>query len=117
MLSNLLFCSPLTSRPTLADSCCFHDVLQSKGGDDRGMLVEISRQADNLHWLVDILIDRRIADDFVRMWAHQAELATLHMQVPVMFRYEVSRLTARLCIAIGKGQVRFKSLSCMPLST
>lgn len=69
------------------------------------MLVEISRQADNLHWLVDILIDRRIADDFVRMWAHQAELATLHMQVPVMFRYEVSRLTARLCIAIGKGQV------------
>jgi hypothetical protein len=22
-----------------------------------------------------------------------------------MFRYEVSRLTARLCIAIGKGQV------------
>lgn len=86
-------------------------MLQSKGGDDRGMLVEISRQADNLHWLVDILIDRRIADDFVRMWAHQAELATLHMQVPVMFRYEVSRLTARLCIAIGKGQVRFNSLS------
>jgi hypothetical protein len=70
------------------------------------MLVEISRQADNLHWLVDILIDRRIADDFVRMWAHQAELATLHAQVPVMFRYEVSRLTARLCIAIGKGQAR-----------
>ncbi|KAG0589637.1 hypothetical protein KC19_1G035600 [Ceratodon purpureus] len=82
-----------------------HLFMQSKGGDDRGMLVEISRQADNLHWLVDILIDRRIADDFVRMWAHQAELASLHAQVPVMFRYEVSRLTARLCIAIGKGQV------------
>jgi len=68
------------------------------------MLVEIARQADNLHWLVDILIDRGMADDFVRMWAHQAELASLHAQVPVMFRYEVSRLTARLYIAIGKGQ-------------
>jgi hypothetical protein len=68
------------------------------------VLVEISRQADNLHWLVDILIDRQIADDFIRMWAHQAELAALHSQVPVMFRYQVSRLTARLCIAIGKGQ-------------
>lgn len=74
------------------------------------MLIEISRQADNLHWLVDILIDRRIADDFVRMWAHQAELANLHAKVPVMFRYEVSRLTARLCIAIGKGQARQSNL-------
>ncbi|XP_024369459.1 BTB/POZ domain-containing protein At1g63850 isoform X2 [Physcomitrium patens] len=83
-----------------------HLFMQSKSGDDRGMLIEISRQADNLHWLVDILIDRRIADDFVRMWAHQAELANLHAKVPVMFRYEVSRLTARLCIAIGKGQVK-----------
>ncbi|CAK9215220.1 unnamed protein product [Sphagnum troendelagicum] len=82
-----------------------HLFMQAKGGDDRGMLLEIARHADNLHWLVDILIDRRIADDFIRMWAHQAELAALHTQVPVMFRYEVSRLTARLCIAIGKGQV------------
>ncbi|CAM6062358.1 unnamed protein product [Sphagnum tenellum] len=77
----------------------------AKGSEDRGILLEIPRHADNLHWLVDILIDRCIADDFVHMWAHQAELAALHMQVPVMFRYEVSRLTARLCIAIGKGQV------------
>jgi len=82
-----------------------HLFMQAKGGEDRGMLLEIARHADNLHWLVDILIDRRIADDFIRMWAHQAELAALHTQVPVMFRYEVSRLTARLCIAIGKGQV------------
>ncbi|CAM6051943.1 unnamed protein product [Sphagnum compactum] len=82
-----------------------HLFMQAKDGEDRGMLLNIARHADNLHWLVDILIDRRIADDFVRMWAHQAELAALHTQVPVMFRYEVSRLTARLCIAIGKGQV------------
>ncbi|XP_024391866.1 BTB/POZ domain-containing protein At1g63850 isoform X2 [Physcomitrium patens] len=99
------------SKESLYRAChgCLDSLLhlftQSKSGEDRNMLVEISRQADNLHWLVDILVDRRIADDFVRMWAHQGELATLHAQVPVMFRYEVSRLTARLCIAIGKGQV------------
>ena len=67
-------------------------------------MVEISRLADNLQWLVDILIDRRVADDFIRMWAHQADLAHLHSNVPVMFRYQISCLTARLCIAIGKGQ-------------
>eukprot|EP00249_Psilotum_nudum_P015468 c25341_g1_i1 orf=907-2862(+) len=77
-----------------------------RGNEDRGLLVaQIARQADNLHWLVDILIDRQIADEFVRLWAYQAELATLHSQIPTMFRYEVSRLTSRLCIAIGKGEV------------
>ncbi|MCO5571597.1 hypothetical protein L7F22_025343 [Adiantum nelumboides] len=75
--------------------------------EDRCMLMtHISRNADNLNWLVDILIDRQIADDFVKMWAFQAELATLHIRVPIPFgRYEVSRVTARLCVAIGKGQV------------
>ncbi|CAM6126498.1 unnamed protein product [Calypogeia fissa] len=97
--------------------CCVDSILHlfmqatspefvSKNSEDRGALfAQIARQADNLHWLVDILIDRRIADDLVRLWAHQSELATLHMQVPTMYRYEVSRLTARFCIAIGKGQV------------
>ncbi|KAI5077293.1 hypothetical protein GOP47_0007117 [Adiantum capillus-veneris] len=75
--------------------------------EDRCMLMtHITRHADNLNWLVDILIDRQIADDFVKMWAFQAELATLHVQVPIALgRYEVSRVTARLCVAIGKGQV------------
>lgn len=75
--------------------------------EDRSMLMmHITRHADNLNWLADILIDRQIADDFVKIWAFQAELATLHGQVPIALgRYEVSRLTARLCVAIGKGQV------------
>eukprot|EP00250_Pteridium_aquilinum_P009354 c18615_g1_i1 orf=1-1746(-) len=75
--------------------------------EDRCMLMShITRHADNLNWLVDILIDRQIADDFVQIWAFQADLASLHGQVPVALgRYEVSRLTARLCVAIGKGQV------------
>lgn len=74
---------------------------------ERGILIaQITRQADNLNWLVDIMIDRHIADEFVGIWALQAELASLHRQVPIVFgRYEVSRITARLCVAVGKGQV------------
>lgn len=75
--------------------------------EDRAMLMaQIIRQADNLNWLLDILIDRQIADDFVRIWAYQKELVTLHAQVPLALgRYEVSRLTARLCVAVGQGEV------------
>eukprot|EP01018_Ginkgo_biloba_P020175 Gb_12306 [translate_table: standard] len=80
--------------------------IMGRASEDRGSIVnQIARQSDNLHWLLDILIDRQIADDFVRMWANQAELAALHSKIPTMYRYEVSRLTARLCIALGRGQV------------
>eukprot|EP00249_Psilotum_nudum_P019365 c27217_g1_i1 orf=715-2652(-) len=78
----------------------------SKATEDRGLLLaQISQQVDNLHWLVEILIDRHLADDFVEMWAYQNDLAALHSQIPALFRHEVSRLTARLCVALGKGQV------------
>ncbi|GLJ23009.1 hypothetical protein SUGI_0434160 [Cryptomeria japonica] len=107
------------SNVNLYDACrncldlLFHYFIQIKGpnfldssSEDRcSIMSQISRQADNLHWLLDILTDRQIADDFVCMWANQSELAALHSKIPIMFRYEVSRLTARLCIAIGKGQV------------
>ncbi|KAL0408165.1 UNVERIFIED_CONTAM: BTB/POZ domain-containing protein [Sesamum radiatum] len=36
---------------------------------------QIARQADNLHWLLDILIDRQIAEDFLKIWSSQSELA------------------------------------------
>lgn len=78
-----------------------------RSNEDRGMLMaQIIRQADNLNWLLDILIDRQIADEFVKLWAYQKELVELHAQVPLALgRYEVSRLTARLCIAVGQGEV------------
>ncbi|KAJ7295703.1 hypothetical protein O6H91_12G059500 [Diphasiastrum complanatum] len=82
------------------------DVGKTGSSEDKGsMAAQISRQADNLHWLGEIMIDQQIANDFVRMWANQRELAALHKQVPVIYRYEISRVTARLCIGIGKGQV------------
>ncbi|XP_002974611.2 BTB/POZ domain-containing protein At1g63850 [Selaginella moellendorffii] len=87
----------------------FTQVIESSnaaGYEKEGTLgAQISRQADNLNWMVDILIDREIADTFVKIWASQAELASLYSRIPSVYRYDVSRITARLCMAIGKGQV------------
>ncbi|OMO67576.1 hypothetical protein CCACVL1_20435 [Corchorus capsularis] len=73
---------------------------------DRGVLMaEIAREADNLQWIVDILIEKRMANDFVKLWADQRELAALHSKIPTMYRHEISRITAQLCIAIGRGNI------------
>ncbi|KAI4370087.1 hypothetical protein MLD38_018470 [Melastoma candidum] len=66
---------------------------------------QISRQADNLHWLLDILIDRQIAEDFLTTWAAQTELSEAHPKVPAVHRFEISHVTARLFVGIGKGQL------------
>ncbi|XP_052183417.1 BTB/POZ domain-containing protein At5g60050 [Diospyros lotus] len=73
---------------------------------DRGVLMgEIAREADNMQWIVDILINKKIGDEFVKLWADQNELAILHSKIPTMYRHEISRITAQLCIAIGRGQI------------
>ncbi|KAI5328980.1 hypothetical protein L3X38_028377 [Prunus dulcis] len=66
---------------------------------------QIARQADNLHWILDILIDRQIAEDFLKTWASQTELSDAHSKVAAVYRYEVSRVTARLFVGLGKGQL------------
>uniref|UniRef100_A0A2P2PJG4 Uncharacterized protein MANES_01G058800 n=1 Tax=Rhizophora mucronata TaxID=61149 RepID=A0A2P2PJG4_RHIMU len=66
---------------------------------------QIARQADNLHWLLDILIDRQIAEEFLKMWASLSELSNVHSKIPAVHRYEVSRVTARLFVGIGRGQL------------
>ncbi|XP_043708981.1 BTB/POZ domain-containing protein At5g60050 [Telopea speciosissima] len=73
---------------------------------DRGVLMgEITREADNMQWIAGILIEKKMADDFVTLWADQKELAILHSKIPSMYRYEISRITAQLCIAVGRGQI------------
>ncbi|XP_077232955.1 BTB/POZ domain-containing protein [Tasmannia lanceolata] len=73
---------------------------------DRGVLMgEIAREADNMQWVVDILIDKKMGDEFVKLWADQTELASLHSKIPSMYRFEISRITAQLCVAVGKGQI------------
>ncbi|KAG4187665.1 hypothetical protein ERO13_A08G115533v2 [Gossypium hirsutum] len=66
---------------------------------------QIARQADNLHWMLEILIDRRIAEDFLKSWASQSELSDIHSKVPAVHRHGVSRVTARLFVGMGKGQL------------
>lgn len=73
---------------------------------DRGVLMaEIAREADNMQWIVDILVDKKMGDEFVKLWADQKELAALHSKIPTMYRHEISRITAQLCIAIGSRQL------------
>ncbi|KAK8599822.1 hypothetical protein V6N13_060362 [Hibiscus sabdariffa] len=81
-----------------------HHFLQAASSDLRDVN-QINRQADNLHWILDILIDRQIAEDFLKSWASQSELSESHSKVPAIHRFEISRVTARLFVGIGKGQL------------
>ncbi|KAJ4788098.1 BTB/POZ domain-containing protein [Rhynchospora pubera] len=66
---------------------------------------KINLEADNILWLVEILCDRNAADDFVMIWAEQDELAQLHAVLSVTCRHVASRITARLFVGIGKGEI------------
>ncbi|KAB1223544.1 hypothetical protein CJ030_MR2G011231 [Morella rubra] len=66
---------------------------------------EIAREADNMQWIVDILIDKKVGDEFVKLWADQKELAVLHSKIPTMYRHEISKITALLCVAIRRGHI------------
>ncbi|KAL4297412.1 hypothetical protein GQ457_12G000320 [Hibiscus cannabinus] len=81
-----------------------HHFLRAASSDLRDVN-QINRQADNLHWILDILIDRQIAEDFLKSWASQSELSESHSKVPAIHRFEISRVTARLFVGIGKGQL------------
>ena len=95
-----------------------HHFLRVAAASDLQDVGQIARQADNLHWVLDILIDRQIAEDFLKMWASQSELSEAHSKVPVVHRYEVSRVTARLFVGIGKGQLlASKDARCLLLQT
>ncbi|CAI9089319.1 OLC1v1023877C1 [Oldenlandia corymbosa var. corymbosa] len=86
---------------SLSEASCVDENKQ-----DRGFLMsEIARAADNMQWVVDILIDKKMGDEFVKLWADQKELAVLHSKIPTMYRHEISRITAQLCIAIGRGHI------------
>nr|XP_043609391.1 BTB/POZ domain-containing protein At5g60050 [Erigeron canadensis] len=77
----------------------------TSSNENRGMMSDIAREADNLEWVVDILIEKRICEEFVKLWSDQNEVALLHAKVPIMYRHKISRITAQLCIAIGRGNV------------
>ncbi|KAL8528610.1 hypothetical protein ACS0TY_006160 [Phlomoides rotata] len=65
----------------------------------------IAFEADNLVWLLDILADRQNAEEFSVIWANEQNLASLHPRLPIVSRYHVSRITARLFVGIGRGEL------------
>ncbi|TKY55780.1 BTB/POZ domain-containing protein [Spatholobus suberectus] len=77
-----------------------------KPGEDRDPTAKcIAIEADNLSWLLEILVDKQAADEFALMWANQQELAVLHGKLPIVSRYHVSCLSGRLYVGIGRGEV------------
>ncbi|WCJ26337.1 BTB/POZ domain-containing protein [Euphorbia peplus] len=104
-----------------ACDCCLQllrsHFLRAAAGD-LADIAQVARQADNLHWILDIMIDRQIAEDFLKIWASQSELSGAHSKVPAVHRYEISRVTARLFVGIGKGQLlASKEMRCLLLQT
>lgn len=69
------------------------------------MAKQIALQADNLTWMLEMLSDRQAADEFATLWASQQELASLHSKLPTISRHQVSCITARLFVGIGRGEI------------
>uniref|UniRef100_A0A1D1XUD2 BTB/POZ domain-containing protein At2g13690 n=1 Tax=Anthurium amnicola TaxID=1678845 RepID=A0A1D1XUD2_9ARAE len=73
------------------------------------MIEQVSRQVDNLNWLLQILMDKQMAEDFVEVWANQTGLIQLHEMSSPMVRYELSRISASVFIALGRGKLHCPS--------
>ncbi|MQM12874.1 hypothetical protein Taro_045791 [Colocasia esculenta] len=76
-----------------------------KGRESRPMIERVSRQVDNLTWILEILIDKQMAEDFVGLWAKQDDLVRLHETASPMVRYELSRISASVFMALGRGKL------------
>ncbi|CAL5066148.1 unnamed protein product [Urochloa decumbens] len=70
------------------------------------LIERVSSQAENLNWLLDILVNNDMAEEFVELWAKQDRLISMHEQASPMIRYELSRISACVFIALGRGKVQ-----------
>lgn len=77
----------------------------------KSMIERVSRQVDNINWLLEILLDRQMAEEFVDIWAGQGELLKMHGHTSPMVRYELSRVSAILFIAMGTRKLQCRSES------
>ncbi|KAJ0973120.1 hypothetical protein J5N97_021079 [Dioscorea zingiberensis] len=79
-----------------------------KSKETKPLVERVSKEAENLNWLLEILIDKQMGEDFVGLWANQAQLIMMHERASPMIRYELSRISASVFIALGKGKVQCK---------
>ncbi|KAG2327296.1 hypothetical protein Bca52824_010024 [Brassica carinata] len=47
--------------------------------------------------------EKKMCDEFVNLRADQKELADLHLKIPTMYRHEINRITAHICV--GRGRI------------
>ncbi|CAN1854745.1 BTB/POZ domain-containing protein At2g13690 [Linum perenne] len=77
----------------------------------RPLVERISTQVDNINWLLEILLEWQMTEEFVDMWGNQEELSKLHEGASPLFRYELSRVSAGLFIAMGTRRLHCQSES------
>ncbi|XP_061346874.1 BTB/POZ domain-containing protein At2g13690-like [Gastrolobium bilobum] len=70
------------------------------------LIERISRQVDNINWLLEIMLDGQVAEDFVHIWADQQQLLKMRENASPMIRYELSRVSAILFVAIGTRKLQ-----------
>ncbi|EEF35748.1 BTB/POZ domain-containing protein At2g13690 [Ricinus communis] len=103
--------SCLGSLLTLLEEGCYTSPngRVAKRETGKPLIERISRQVDNINWLLEILIDRQMGEEFVDMWADQGELLKLHESASPMVRYELSRVSATLFIAMGARKLHCRA--------
>nr|BAC42262.2 putative f13j11 PRLI-interacting factor G [Arabidopsis thaliana] len=97
-----------------AGKCCVDSLAKlfeegsssSSSKKEKPLIESISREVENINWLLEIMIDREIAEEFVEIWGKQRRLVEMHERVSPMVRYEVSRVTGAIFIAMGKRRVQ-----------
>ncbi|XP_021772551.1 BTB/POZ domain-containing protein At2g13690-like [Chenopodium quinoa] len=83
----------------------------SKKNLEKPLIESISWQVENINWLLEILLDRQMAEDFVDLWACQKDLLEMHQKASPMVRYELSRLSAVLFVAMGTRKLQCQAES------
>lgn len=103
--------SCLDSLINLFEEACTTNPSRRVADKDREkpLIERISRQVDNINWLLEIVLDRQMAEDFVELWADQGKLAKMHESSSPMVRYELSRVSANLFIAMGTRKLHCRS--------
>ncbi|KAG5374523.1 hypothetical protein IGI04_042175 [Brassica rapa subsp. trilocularis] len=82
----------------------FEEGSNSKSG--KPLIEGISREGENIIWLLEIMIDWEIAEEFVEIWGKERKLVEMYEEVSPMVRYELSIVTGLMFIEIGKWRVQ-----------
>lgn len=82
------------------------DTISMKKDMRKPLIERVSRQVDNINWLLEIMLNGEVAEEFVNIWANQYQLLKLHKNASPMIRYEISRVSASIFVAIGTRKLQ-----------